>query len=111
MISRGEAVLVGHWAGAASVRPSRLPLRAFLRMRAVFNAIENLPHPESLTRNDWFAFKHLRGGGRAVEGWPAGPRLWRWRWSPRSPWRGGGYGRTRRRYARPPIAGAGVGTL
>jgi hypothetical protein len=32
--------------GISVVRPSRQPLRGFLRMRAFLNAISNLPHAE-----------------------------------------------------------------
>ena len=46
----GEAVVVGHLAGAASVRPSRRPLRGLLRMRSFRDTIKNLSHPEERPR-------------------------------------------------------------
>ncbi len=64
-----------------------------------------------IPRNEHSGIKLLRGGGRAGAGWRGAARRWRWRCSPRSPWRGGGCGRARQSCARPPIAGAGAGSL
>jgi hypothetical protein len=43
MFERVKELMIG---GISVVRPSRQPLRGFLRMRALLNAISNLPHAE-----------------------------------------------------------------
>jgi hypothetical protein len=49
MFERVKELMIG---GISVVRPSRQPLRGFLRMRALLNAISNLPHAEERPLRD-----------------------------------------------------------
>ena len=67
--------------------------------------------PKSLTRNEFIDFKPLRFYGRGAGCWRSEAMLRRFRWFPRSPWRGVGCDRTRRTSVRRPIVGATARSL
>ena len=66
---------------------------------------------QSLTRNEFIDFKPLRFYGRGAGCWRSEAMLRRFRWFPRSPWRGVGCDRTRRTSVRRPIVGATARSL
>jgi hypothetical protein len=63
-----EPVNVSLGSGISTVRPSRQPLRGFLRMRTFLNAIKDTPHAE----------ERLKGASRSTHKVDAALALVRW---------------------------------